>query len=345
MTVYSERCPIIVVTGFLGSGKTTLLNRALKDPALGDAAVLVNEFGEVGLDHQLVETIDGNTVLLASGCVCCTIRDDLKSAVLELEDKRARGEIPAFRRVVIETTGLADPTPVLATFLSDVALRYRYRPALVLTTVDAVLGLATLDTHVESVKQAALADRLVVTKTDLAEPAAIVALRARLTALNASARIMHAVGGNLDFAELLGGDVYNQAQRDAEVLRWFDDEQAATHAGDHAVDRNRHDLDIHGFCITVAVPLDWTAFGIWLSMLLHCHGDKVLRVKGLLNVTGVATPVVVNGVQHLVHPAVHLARWPDEDRRSRIVFIVQGLEREAIEDSLAAFMSLGEHPL
>lgn len=345
MTVYSERCPVIVVTGFLGSGKTTLLNRALQDPALGDAAVLVNEFGAVGLDHQLLETIDGNTVLLASGCVCCTIRDDLKSAVLELEDKRARGEIPAFRRVVIETTGLADPTPVLATFLSDVALRYRYRPALVITTVDAVHGLATLDTYAEAVKQAALADRLVVSKTDLAEPIAIASLCARLTGLNRSALVMHAVMGELDFGALLSGDVYKHAQRDAEVLRWFDAEQAATHAGHHALDRNRHDLDIHTFCVTVAAPLDWTAFGIWLTMLLHCHGDKVLRVKGLLNVVGVATPVVVNGVQHLVHPPVHLARWSDEGRHSRIVFIVQGLERAAIEDSLAVFMSLGERPM
>ena len=338
MSVYAQRCPVIVVTGFLGSGKTTLLTRALKDPALGDCAVLVNEFGEVGLDHYLLEKIDGNTVLLANGCVCCTIREDLKSAVLELHDRRARGEIPAHARLLIETTGLADPTPIIATFLSDVSLRYHYRPSLVITTVDAVHGLATLDAHHESRKQAALADRLVLTKTDLCVPTTIAALRARLASINQSAEVIHAVAGDLDVTALLHGDVYGPGHRDAEVARWFaaNDDDALAHAHRHG----RHDSDITTFCVTVAEALDWTAFGVWLTLLLHCHGDKVLRVKGLLNVAGVAAPVVVNGVQHLVHPPVHLSRWPDSDRRSRIVFIVQGLTQEAIEDSLAAFNGL-----
>ena len=338
MSVYGQRCPVIVVTGFLGSGKTTLLNRALKNPALGDCAVLVNEFGEIGLDHHLLENIDGNTVLLASGCVCCTIREDLKSAVLELHDKRARGEIPAYARLLIETTGLADPTPIIATFLSDVSLRYHYRPSLVITTVDAVHGLATLDAHHESRKQAALADRLVLTKTDLCVATTIAALRARLTPINQSAEVIHAVTGDLDVTALLRGDVYGPGHRDAEVARWFaaNDDDALAHAHRYG----RHDSDITTFCVTVAQALDWTAFGVWLTLLLHCHGDNVLRVKGLLNVTGVAAPVVVNGVQHLVHPPVHLSRWPDSDRRSRIVFIVQGLTQEAIEDSLAAFNGL-----
>lgn len=327
---------MVVVTGFLGSGKTTLLNRALKDPALGDCAVLVNEFGEVGLDHHLLEVIDGNTVLLASGCVCCTIRDDLKSAVLELQDKRARGAVPPFSRLVIETTGLADPTPIIATFMSDVSLRYHYRPTLVVTTVDAAQGLATLERHPESVKQAALADRLVLTKTDLATVGDVAALRERLAEINQSAQVMTALEGELDVAALLRGDVYTPGHRDAEVARWFRAEQAHP----HAPDRNRHAGGIRAFSVVVDEALDWTAFGVWLTMLLHCHGDKVLRVKGMLNVTGVATPVVINGVQHLIHPPVHLSHWPDAERRSRIVFIVQDLDPQAVKDSLSAFNAL-----
>ena len=337
MSLYGERCPVVVVTGFLGSGKTSLLNRALRDPALGDCAVLVNEFGEVGLDHHLLEVIDGNTVLLASGCVCCTIRDDLKVAVLELQDKRARGAVPAFSRLVIETTGLADPTPIIATFMSDQSLRYHYRPSLVVTTVDAVLGLATLDTHQESVKQVALADRLVLTKTDLASRSALAALRERLAAVNQAAHVVTALDEGLDVAELLRVDAYTRGHRETEVARWF---STASHHH-HIDDDSRHDSDIHTFCMVVDDALEWTAFGVWLTMLLHCHGDKVLRVKGMLNVQGVATPVVVNGVQHLVHPPVHLARWPDTDRRSRLVFIVQGLAQQALEESLAAFNELG----
>ena len=337
MSLYGERCPVVVVTGFLGSGKTSLLNRALRDPALGDCAVLVNEFGEVGLDHHLLEVIDGNTVLLASGCVCCTIRDDLKGAVLELQDKRARGAVPAFSRLVIETTGLADPTPIIATFMSDQSLRYHYRPSLVVTTVDAVLGLATLDTHQESVKQVALADRLVLTKTDLASRSALEALRERLAAVNQAAHVVTALDEALDVAELLRVDAYTRGHRETEVARWF---STASHHH-HIDDDSRHDSDIHTFCMVVDDALEWTAFGVWLTMLLHCHGDKVLRVKGMLNVQGVATPVVVNGVQHLVHPPVHLARWPDTDRRSRLVFIVQGLAQRALEESLAAFNEVG----
>ncbi len=337
MSLYGERCPVVVVTGFLGSGKTTLLNRALRDPSLGDCAVLVNEFGEVGLDHHLLEVIDGNTVLLANGCVCCTIRDDLKSAVLELQDKRARGAVPAYSRLVIETTGLADPTPIIATFMSDQSLRYHYRPTLVVTTVDAALGLTTLGAHPESMKQAALADRIVLTKTELASPSAIAALRTRLAAVNQAAQVVTARDDGLNVAELLRVDVYTPGHRETEVARWF----SATSDHQHIDDHSRHDSDIHAFCIVVEGALDWTAFGVWLTMLLHCHGDKILRVKGMLNVQGVATPVVINGVQHLIHPPVHLTHWPDGDRRSHIVFIVQGLARQAIEDSLVVFNELG----
>ncbi len=350
MSNYSARRPVIIVTGFLGSGKTTLLNHMLKDPSLGDAAVLVNEFGEVGLDHQLIEALDDNTVLLASGCVCCTIRDDLKAAVLLLHQRRERGEIPSFSRLIIETTGLADPTPIMATFLSDVQLRHHYRVALVITTVDSVNGLTSLERHVESLKQAATADKLVLTKTDLADARSAEILRQRLRVINLSAEVVSAIGGVIDTASLLQGDILGAAQAERVADAWLAQGDEAVnrsdaahihgHTHDLATGDSRHAPGIHSFSLVVEQPLDWTAFGIWLTMLLHCHGAQVLRVKGILHVRGVDTPVVINGVQHLVHPPVHLARWPDDDRRSRIVFIVQDLERKMLESSLAAFNTL-----
>lgn len=343
MSAYTVLTPVLIVTGFLGSGKTTLLNRLLRHPALGDAAVLVNEFGEVGIDHQLVETVDESTVLLSSGCLCCTIRDDLKQAVLDIHDKRARGVVPPFGRVIVETTGLADPAPILATFMNDVSLRHHYRLATVVATVDAVNGRAHLDRQEESVKQAAVADRLVLTKTDIADPTEAGALRGRLARLNPSAEILVAGHGAVEAEPLLRADVYDPAAKGREVLRWIEAE-AARPAATHRHDANRHDARIHSFCLVHDEPVDWTAFGIWLTLLLHTHGGDVLRVKGLLNVAGADTPVVINGVQHVVHPPVHLDAWPDADRRSRVVFIVRGLERARIEESLAVFNRLGGGP-
>ena len=343
MSAYTALTPVLVLTGFLGSGKTTLLNRLLRHPALGDAAVLVNEFGEVGIDHQLVETVDESTVLLSSGCLCCTIRDDLKQAVLEVHDKRARGIVPPFGRVIVETTGLADPAPVLATFMNDVSLRHHYRLATVVATVDAVNGRAHLDRQEESVKQAAVADRLVLTKTDIADPAEAGVLRRRLARINPSAEILVAGHGAVEVEPLLRADVYDPAAKGREVLRWIEAE-AARPAARHGHAFNRHDANIHSFCLVHDEPVDWTAFGIWLTLLLHTHGGEVLRVKGLLNVAGADTPVVINGVQHVVHPPVHLDAWPDADRRSRVVFIVRGLERARIAESLAVFNRLGGGP-
>lgn len=343
MSAYAALTPVLVLTGFLGSGKTTLLNRLLRHPALGDAAVLVNEFGEVGIDHQLVETVDESTVLLSSGCLCCTIRDDLKQAVLDIHDKRARGVVPPFGRVIVETTGLADPAPILATFMNDVSLCHHYRLATVVATVDAVNGRAHLDRQEESVKQATVADRLVLTKTDIADPAEAGALRGRLARLNPSAEILVAGPGAVEVEPLLSADVYDPAAKGREVLRWIEAE-AARPAARHGHASNRHDANIHSFCLIHDEPVDWTAFGIWLTLLLHTHGGDVLRVKGLLNVAGADTPVVINGVQHVVHPPVHLDAWPDADRRSRVVFIVRGLERARIAESLAVFNRLGGGP-
>ena len=339
MAAYAKLTPVIVVTGFLGSGKTTLLNHMLRHPSLADAAVLVNEFGAVGLDHFLVEAMDENTVLLESGCLCCTIRGDLKDAIIALNSRRARGEIPPYRRLIIETTGLADPAPILFTLSADTVLKHHYRLGSVITTVDAVNGLRQLKRHPESVKQATVADRLVLTKPDIAEADTLARLRAKLRRLNASAEQITAINGAVDVPRVLRADVYDARTKGAEVRRWLAAEADKAAADDHAHghDVSRHDENIHSFTLSFEGALDWTAFGIWLTMLLHTHGERVLRVKGILNVAGTEAPVVVNGVQHVVHPPIHLAAWPTADRRSHIVFIVDGLAQDAIERSLAAF--------
>jgi len=337
--------PVNIVTGFLGSGKTTLLQRLLCSPTLADTAVLVNEFGEVGLDHHLLQRIDDEIVLLQSGCLCCTIRGDLSAAMRNLYTRRESGAIQPFRRLVVETTGLADPVPILSTVMSEPMLRHHFRLGNVVTTVDAVNGPSHLDRQPESAKQAAVADRIVITKTDLAAANDVAELRQRLRRLNPAAPTLEITPNSaVDPDALLTRDLYDLTGRADEVRRWLaiENEKAAAETQQHRhVDVNRHDARIHAFCLRFAKPLDWTAFGIWLTMLLHRHGTDVLRVKGMLNVTSSPGPVVVHGVQHLVHPPNHLPHWPDDDHSSRIVFIVRGLSRAAIGRSLNAFARLG----
>jgi len=319
---------VTVVTGFLGSGKTTLLGRVLSEPSMSNTAVLVNEFGEVGLDHHLLRRVDERAVLLGNGCVCCTTREDLVDALLELLDLDQRGEIPRLDRVVVETTGLADPAPILHTVFMDPVLQHHFSVDLVLTTVDAVNGDLHLDRNPESVKQIAAADKIVVTKTDAAGPEAVRGIISRLGAINPSARVFEAAFGEMDADELF--------RRDGAVSR----------AASGATVGEPHDVGgTHSVSLTFDGAVDWTAFGIWLSMLLHTRGEDVLRVKGLLDV-GEVGPVVVNGVQHTIHPPEHLDRWPDEDRRSRIVFIAKEIRPEELLGSLEAFRGLlGARPL
>jgi G3E family GTPase len=338
MSRYAGYLPVNVITGFLGSGKTTLLKRLLESPDMADTAVLINEFGEVGLDHHLLEQIDENIVMLQSGCLCCTIRDDLATSMRDLWERRAAGEF-GFKRLVVETTGLADPAPIIYTLMADPVIRYHFRLGNIITTVDAVNGLSQLDRQPESLKQAAVADRLVLTKTDITDGDSD-ELRARLRNVNPAAPIFRAQE-KLTATKLLTNDLYDPKAKSKEVAHWINAEAFAEASHRHH-DRNRHDASIHAFCLTFEQPIDWTAFGIWLTMLLQAHGEDVLRVKGLLDVRGMTGPVAVHGVQHVVHPPVHLKRWPDDDRRSRIVFIVRGLEQAAIEASLAAFNALAE---
>lgn len=335
--------PVNVLTGFLGSGKTTLLGRMLASPAFAETAVLINEFGEVGLDHHLIEQVDEGVVLLQSGCVCCTIRSDLKEAIRDLYSRRERGQIPPFKRLVIETTGLADPVPIVSTLLTEPVIRNHFRLGTIICTVDAVNGNGQLDRQPESVKQAAIADRLVVTKVDLADPIALARLRARLKRLNPTAARVESANAAIDPELLLAQDLHDTAHKADEVSRWL--AAAEAHAGgeeDHEHDVNRHDDRIVAFALIFDGPLDWTAFGIWLTMLLHAHGEDVLRVKGILNVADVDTPVAIHGVQHQVHAPVHLPRWPDADRRSRLVFITRDISRASVERSLLAFNRLGQ---
>jgi G3E family GTPase len=325
-----EFTPVSLVTGFLGSGKTTLLQRLLREPAFSDTAVLINEFGEIGLDHHLLERIDETMVVLQSGCLCCTIRGELSAAIKDLHSQRERGLVPPFRRLVIESTGLADPFPILSTVRADPVLRHHFCLGNVITTVDAVNGMRQLDAQPESVKQVAVADRLVLTKTDLATAETVRQLVERLRCINPAAPLWRAADQDVEAGALLAKDAFdgNGAER---WLALPPTRPAHVHG-----DRSHHD-DIRAVALSLDEPVDWTMFGIWLTMLLHRHGSEVLRVKGILNIADTDMPVAVHGVQHLVHPPTHMTAWPDTDRRSRLVFIVKGLAPTAIERSLRAF--------
>lgn len=334
-----------VLTGFLGSGKTTLLRRLLRSPALHDSAVLINEFGEIGLDHFLIERVDGDAVLLQSGCVCCTIRGDLRDSVRDLYDRRQRGDLPAFRRLIIETTGLADPAPIVQTLVGEPVLRHHFVLGNVVTLVDSVTGADTLARHEEASKQVAVADRLVLSKTDLASPAEVARLEGLLRRVNPTAALDRTEGEAGPAPDrLLTSDVVDPESRAAAVANWLAEAAPGDHdhgSGHHAsADVNRHG-DIAAVSLVLDEPLDWTGFGVWLTMLLNRHGQDVLRVKGLLNIAGVETPVVLHGVQHVIHPPVHLAAWPGGDTRTRLVFIGRGLDGELLKRSFRAFLALG----
>ena len=332
-----------LLTGFLGAGKTSLLRRLLKKPDLADTAVMINEFGEVGLDHLLIEAVDEDMVLLDSGCVCCTIRGDLKDALLKLYGRRQRGETPPFRRVVIETTGLADPAPIVATFSADPMLKHHFRVGNVVTVVDAENGAKNLDGYEECRRQAAVADRLVVSKADIAGSKKTARLRARLEKINPAAEIFESGETDDASAALLTDDVHDEATRLAEVRRWIDADAFAGHAHRHDAEHGRATRhgDIAALLLSADEPLDWAAFGLWLSMLLNRHGASVLRVKGLAHIVGRDEPVVVQGVQHLIHKPLHLDRWPEGVPRTRLVLIVRGLDENLIRRSFQAFTKLG----
>ncbi|MBV5262931.1 CobW family GTP-binding protein [Pinisolibacter aquiterrae] len=365
--------PLTVITGFLGSGKTTLLNRLLRDPAMAETAVIINEFGEIGIDHVLVERADDGVVELTSGCLCCTIRGDLVATLEDLLKRLDNGRLAALRRVVIETTGLADPAPILHTVMRHPYLVRRYRLDGVVTLIDAVNGMATLDAQVEAVKQAAVADRLVLTKTDLCDTperrSILTALKTRLRVLNPAAAQLDAAAGEATPAALLETGLWRPESKTADVTTWLAEEayrdrdaerrraEAAAHGhhhghdhhhhghghdhghGDHVHDPNRHDDHIRAFCLATDRPIAAASLDLFLELLRSAHGPKLLRVKGVVRLAeDPERPLVLHVVQHVVHPVAQLERWPDGDHRTRLVFITRDLEEGFVKRMFDAFV-------
>ncbi len=326
--------PVTLLTGFLGSGKTTLLNRLLGHPLAGECAVIVNEFGPVAIDHALVRTASENIVLLPSGCVCCQVAGDLVQAMRDLYFKRAAGEIPDFRRAIVETTGLADPAPLARTLIELPLVAARYSLSGIVTTVDGQHGMGQLDRHPEAVKQAAVADRLVITKADLAEPKALEALQARLTALNPGALQIRSVHGDADPARLLDTGLYRGGERLGSALSWLN-AGVYRRAGEPIA--GAHDPRVTSFAWFTDSPVDWPGFEDALATLLDLAGERILRLKGLVNAVGAQGPIAVHAVQHTLYPPAQLPAWPDADRRTRIVFIVRDLEESFVARTLESF--------
>jgi G3E family GTPase len=344
--------PVTILTGFLGSGKTTLLNRAMRDPAMAKTAVVINEFGEVPLDHVLAAQSDDTIMVLENGCLCCTVFGDLVTTLNNLYHRREDGDILRFDHVVIETSGLADPSPLIQAFLSDPTLAGLYRIAAVIATVDAVNGPHTLDEHVESVRQVALADQIFITKLDLVDPekakADEAALTARLRRLNPAARISPIDAQTFDIAAILRSDALAAGGETDQVRAWLNAaayEERDSHSHDHSHDHHDHgahdhhhlhDRDIASFCFIRENPIPREALRLLLEALQQNLGPNLLRVKGLINVAEEPErPAVIQGAQHLLHNLTFLERWPDADRRSRIVFITQNFDRAEVEDMIA----------
>ncbi|MBX5158450.1 GTP-binding protein [Rhizobium sp. NZLR1b] len=359
MSALNDRIPVTILTGFLGAGKSTLLNRILKDPVMKDAAVIINEFGDVGIDHLLVESSGDSIIELSDGCLCCTVRGELVDTLANLMDAVQTGRVKPVKRVVIETTGLADPAPVMQAIMGNPVIATNFELDGVVTVVDAVNGLQTLDNHEEARKQAAVADRLIVSKKPMAGgTAGVDALEKRLRALNPRATMMDADSTEAGSAAVLVNGIYDPATKIADVGRWLQDENAHEahhnhdHDGDHGHhhhhdhahqdphDVNRHDASIRSFSIVEEKPIDPMALDMFIDLLRSAHGEKLLRMKAIVSVSDRPDrPLVLHGVQSIFHPPVRLAAWPDpSDRRTRMVLITKDLSEAFVKDLFDAFL-------
>jgi G3E family GTPase len=322
-----NKCPVDIITGFLGSGKTTLLGHVLEDGDFGGTSVIINEYGSAGLDHRLIRRISERTTLLAGGCICCNRREDLVSELNDMLNAHQSGELP-LDRVIIETTGLADPAPILFSILTHPVLAHHYFVETTVVCLDSVNGEMHLDNNPESVKQIAAADKVVITKTDIGVPEKTARLKDRVFSINPSVNILEADHGHAE------GPILTRENVQAKFFKLRTIRRGPAHAS-----------GVRNVAIQFDRPLDWLAFGIWLSMLLQKHGEKMLRVKGIVD-AGEKGPIVLDGVQHIIHPPRHLDDWKDyETVNSQIIFIMKEIEPQRIMDSLSAFQNLiGAHP-
>ncbi|MBY5571205.1 GTP-binding protein [Rhizobium leguminosarum] len=359
MSALNDRIPVTILTGFLGAGKSTLLNRILKDPSMKDAAVIINEFGDVGIDHLLVESSGDSIIELSDGCLCCTVRGELVDTLANLMDAVQTGRVKPVKRVVIETTGLADPSPVMQAIMGNPVIATNFELDGVVTVIDAVNGSQTLDNHEEARKQAAVADRLIVSKKSMA--GATDGLEKRLRALNPRAVMMDADSAEAGSAAVLVNGLYDPATKIADVGRWLQDEDSHEahhdhdhdhdHDGDHhghhhhdpahqdPHDVNRHDASIRSFSIIEEKPIDPMALEMFIDLLRSAHGEKLLRMKAIVSLSDRPDrPLVLHGVQSIFHPPVRLPAWPGEDRRTRMVLITRDLPEAFVKDLFDAFL-------
>ncbi len=363
--------PVSIITGFLGAGKSTLLNRLLKDRQLSDCAVIINEFGDVGIDHMLVETSGDQMVELSDGCLCCTVRGELVDTLASFIDMMQTGQMKPISRVVIETTGLADPVPVLQSVIGNPVLAQNFHLDGVVTVIDALNGMRSLDNHEEARRQAAVADRLVISKTTMAEPSDVNALVARLMAVNPNARIVDADGEEAGKAQLLQAGYFDVTAKSPDVARWLEQEDKARdhdhghhahhehdhhgghghHHHDHHAhnghgqghhshdDVNRHDASIRSFSIVHDQPIDRNAVAMFVDLLRSAHGEKLLRMKAIVMLSDdPSRPLVLHAAQSTLHPPARLEAWPGEDRRTRLVLITKDLEEDFVRDLFDAFI-------